>query len=84
MGHWFAKRDELGPTLEPGSVYRNVRQGNVVETAKVLAVTRDGLGIPHVRFDVTLDSPGKIRLVEGRRILCLAAFAEQFKERVTA
>jgi hypothetical protein len=84
MGNWFTKRDESGPNLEPGSVYRNVKQGNVVETARVLGITRDGLGIPHVRYDVTLDSPGKIRLVEGRRILCLAAFAEQFKERVSA
>ena len=84
MGSWFTKRDDTGPTLEPGTVYRNVRHGNMVETAKVLGITRDGLGIPHVRFDMTLDSPGKIRLVEGRRILCLAAFAEQFKERVSA
>lgn len=83
MNYWFTKRDETGPSFEPGTIFRKIRQGNVVETARVLAITRDGLGIPHVRYDVTLDSPGKIRLVEGRRILCLAAFAEQFKERVS-
>ena len=43
-----------------------VRAGNFVETAKVLAVMKDGLGIPHVRFDMTVDTPSKIRLVEGR------------------
>ena len=84
MGGWFARRNDRGPELQPGAIFRNVRAGNVVETAKVLAVMQDGLGIPHVRYDMTLDSPGKIRLVEGRRILCLAAFTEQFPERVSA
>jgi hypothetical protein len=62
----------------------NVRAGNFVETAKVLAVMKDGLGIPHVRFDMTVDTPSKIRLVEGRRILSLASFTQLYRERVPA
>jgi hypothetical protein len=84
MGGWFAKKNGYGPELEPGATYRNIRAGNLVETARVLAVTKDGLGIPHVRYDVTVDTPSKIRLVEGRRILSLASFTQQFPERVPA
>ena len=84
MGGWFVKKDGCGNDLQPGATFRNIRAGNFVETAKVLAVTKDGLGIPHVRFDVTLDTPSKIRLVEGRRILSLASFTQQFPERVPA
>ncbi|MGE0120656.1 MAG: hypothetical protein AB7S71_18450 [Dongiaceae bacterium] len=84
MGGWFVKKEGFAPELEPGAMFRNVRSGNFVETAKVLAVTKDGLGIPHVRFDVTVDTPSKIRLVEGRRILSLASFTQQFPQRVPA
>lgn len=84
MGGWFKKTELRLPELIPGSIFRSVRAGNLIETAKILAITKDGLGIPHVRFDVTLDSPGKTRLVEGRRVLCVASFAQQFPERVSA
>jgi len=84
MGGWFVKKCEQGPELEPGATFRNVRPGNLVETAKVLAIKADDQGIPHVRFDVTVDTASKIRLVEGRRILSLASFTQQFRERVLA
>ncbi len=84
MGGWFVRKNDREPELHAGAVFRNVRHGNLVETARILAVTQDGQGIPHVRFDVTLDSPGKIRLVEGRRMLCVASFTQQFPERVSA
>jgi len=84
MSNWFVRKSANGHPLEPGSIFRNVRSGNLVETARVLSITKDGVGIPHVRFDKTLDCPGKPRLVEARRILCLAAFTQQFPERVVA
>jgi hypothetical protein len=84
MSGWFVKKNGYEPELEPGATFRNIRAGNFVETAKVLAITKDGLGIPHVRYDVTLDTPSKIRLVEGRRILSLASFTQQFPDRVLA
>ena len=84
MGGWFVKKEGYAPELQPGAMFRHVRAGNFVETAKVLAVTKDGLGIPHVRFDMTVDTPSKIRLVEGRRILSLASFTQLYRERVPA
>jgi len=84
MSGWFVKKGVYGQELEPGAMFRNIRAGNFVETVKVLAVTKDGLGIPHVRFDMTVDTPSKIRLVEGRRILSLASFTEHYRERVPA
>src|SRR5882672_7184955 len=84
MGGWFVKKEGYAPKLEPGEMFRHVRAGNFVETAKVLAIMKDGLGIPHVRFDMTVDTPSKIRLVEGRRILSLASFTQLYRERVPA
>lgn len=84
MSVWFSKRVEGRAELEPGSVFRNVRPGNVVEMAKVLSVMNDSLGIPHVRFDMTLFTPGQTRMLEGRRVLCLSSFTKQFPERVSA
>ena len=38
MGGWFVKKEGYAPKLEPGEMFRHVRAGNFVETAKVLAV----------------------------------------------
>jgi len=84
MGGWFHRKVDGRLDLEPGWVFRNIRPGNVVELAKVHSVTNDSLGIPHVRFDMTLFTPGQTRLLEGRRVLCLASFTKQFTERVSA
>ena len=84
MGGWFVKKCERGPELQPGATFRNVRPGNLVETAKVLAVKADDQGIPHVRFDMTVVTASKIQLVEGRRILSVASFTQQFPEQALA
>ena len=40
--------------------------------------------MPNPRIVMTVDTPSKIRLVEGRRILSLASFTELYRERVPA
>ena len=70
------------PLIEPGAVYRRVRPNNLVETARVLAVTTDNVGIPHVRVDIRVDGPHYARISQGQRLLSLDAFAADFTERV--
>ena len=76
------RSDDETPFIEPGAVYRRVRANNLVETARVLAVTTDNVGIPHVRVDIHIDGPHYARISQGQRLLSLAAFAADFTERV--
>ena len=72
------------PLIEPGAIYRRVRPNNLVETARVLAVTTDNVGIPHVRVDIRVDGPYYARISQGQRLLSLDDFAADFTERVGA
>lgn len=85
LGGWFGKDDRRKLDLEPGAVFRKVRPDNLVEKATVLSITKDTYGIPHVRFDVALESPSHLRLTDGdQRLLCVQSFTEHFHERVLA
>jgi len=76
------RRPEIG--VAPGSVFRKVRSDHLIETATVRAVLRDGVGIPHVRFDVSFHTPSQTPYAEDQRLLALASFTEHFRERVAA
>jgi len=85
LGSWFGKDNRRKLDLEPGAVFQKVRADNLIEKATVLAVKHDSFGIPHVRFDVALESPNHLRLTDGeQRLLCLQAFTQHFPERVSA
>lgn len=73
---------EFGPA--PGTVFRKIRSDHVIETATVLAVLRDGVGVPHVRFNVIFHTPSQVPYAEDRRLLSLASFTEYFRDRVPA
>ena len=73
------------PDVRNGSVFRRVGPGDLVETAKVIQIQADAMGIPHVRYDLKVGKAreGKSRF-EDRRTLNLATFATQFTEAVEA
>lgn len=70
------------PELKPGDLYRRPRRDRVAETATVLTLCADPVGIPHVRFNVAFDHVESGRLEGGMRILALRAFCEAYSERV--
>ena len=85
LGSWFGKDSRRKLNLEPGAVFRKVRAYNLIEKATVLAVKNDSFGIPHVRFDIALESPTHLRLTDGeQRLLCVQSFTEHFPEQVPA
>ncbi len=76
IAQWFnsgVRRKEV--TI--GSVFRNIRNGNIIETARVLDIVPDSLGVPHVLFTVSLGSAYQ-NCFEEQRTLGLATFAEKF------
>ena len=65
--------------VEPGKRFRHCSQ-KLTETAEVLALMKDEMGIPHVRFSVTIQSPYQRPFVDGPRTLNLKSFRERYRE----
>jgi hypothetical protein len=63
-----------------GSIFRRTH-ADVVETAKVLSVSPDSFGIPHVRYNVSFQRRTRGVTTEGQRVLSLRTFAERYTER---
>jgi hypothetical protein len=72
------KSDTAAETVREGSVFRIAREGNLVETATVLAIDDDTFGIPHVRYQVTIGRSDNYIFEEGQRVLALSCFAEHY------
>ncbi len=80
IGQWF-KSGVRRQEVKIGGVFRNIRKGNVIETARVLDIVPDPMGVPHVHFMVSVGNPHQSRF-EEHRTLGLATFAERFPSAV--
>ena len=68
--------------IRPGNCYRRQLGNHLAATATVLELLSDLVGIPHVRFAVTVDG-STARLSEGdTRVLALQTFLDTYRERV--
>ncbi len=82
ISQWFnsgVRRQEV----KIGGVFRNIRKGNIVETAKVLDIVPDSMGVPHVHFMVSMGSAYQ-SCVQEQRTLGLTTFAERFPSALPA
>jgi hypothetical protein len=69
--------------VDVGEQFVRTRPDRTVETAHVLSIMKDPLGIPHVRYDLTVKKPQRPTSVyEGPRLLALEAFAEAYRNRI--
>jgi len=68
----FRRESLPPPNLSQGASFCRARGSEVVETARVLAVTADPLGIPHVRFSLRIKGPTET--AEEQRTLALDYF----------
>jgi len=67
--------------IEEGATYRRSTLGSMTETAEVLEVARDKMGIPHVRFQLRVACGSTGAAVE-QRTLSLDTFYARYRERV--
>jgi len=67
--------------LEEGARYRRATGGSMTETAEVLEVARDKLGIPHVRFQLRV-AYGSTGAAVETRTLALDTFYSRYRERI--
>ena len=71
------KRHTEVEDVQAGSVYCRVHRDSIVETARVVSVEQDGLGIPHVRFNIFFERPDR-KFLEDARVLALESFTAQY------
>ncbi len=73
-----------GNIIEEGATYRRMVGSTMTETAEVLEVARDKMGIPHVRFELRVAYGASTALVASteRRTLSLDTFQAKYRERV--
>ena len=82
--HFFKPHRETHEVHE-GATYRHNGPGNIVETAQVLHVGPDPMGIPHVRYKVMVEQLRERRTYfQEWRTLNLESFATYFSETVDA
>jgi hypothetical protein len=84
VGHFFKPHREI-PEVREGAVYRHNGPGNIVETAHVLHVGPDPMGITHVRYKVMVEQLRERRTnFQEWRTLNLESFTTYFSETVDA
>jgi hypothetical protein len=82
IGQWF-KSSIRRQEVKVGGVFRNILRGDMVETAKVIDIVPDSMGVPHVHFMVSIRSAHH-ECFKERRTLGLATFSERFPSATTA
>ena len=82
IGQWFKSGSDR-QEVKVGGVFRSTRRGNITETAKVLDIVPDSLGVPHVHFTVSVGSAHQ-ECFEEQRTLGLATFSEKFPSALPA
>ena len=77
ISQWF-KSGSRRQEVKIGGVFRTVHKSNIIETARVLDIVPDSMGVPHVHFMVSMGSTCRSGF-EEHRTLGLATFSERFQ-----
>jgi len=68
-------------SIAEGMVFRRTGIGAFVETAQVVEVIEDRMGIPHVRFNLQV-SRGAVKPTVECRTLALETFSARYKKSI--
>lgn len=69
--------------VKTGARFKRSRNDNMVETARVLSVSSDSFGIPHVRYEIAFQQArGGASFVDGPRVLSLDSFVSTYRKRL--
>jgi hypothetical protein len=80
---FLSLRSRANPSgVKPGESFRRREDAHLVETATVLGLREDLLGIPHVLFKIAIACSDSNCFEEGSRILALRSFLDAYPERV--
>jgi hypothetical protein len=76
------KRHQDSTGVKPGESYRRLLGNRVTETATVLDLRTDPLGIPHVRFRVRFERNATDTIETALRLLAVPAFQTVYRDRL--
>lgn len=77
---FFARNRDAEQMVKAGSRFFRHRPDRMVETATVLSVASDGLGIPHVRYNLDIQKlRGTTKFSDGPRSLALETFMSTYR-----
>lgn len=79
LTHWNKGRVEI----RQGGIYRTRTHNGMRETARVLSVAPDPMGINHVSYELTIEKTEALRY-DYRRTLNLESFIDRYQEQVSA
>ena len=73
-----AKTNDIEKVCE-GALFQKTHSNNLIETARILSVSNDQFGIPHVKYEVKFERPtDRGNNFEGPRVLALSVFADSY------
>ena len=76
----FLSRRTRVPEVNQGSLFHRRRPYEIVETANIISVAPDAVGIVHVQFNLRIASPRTVD--EEQRTLSLEYFHRLYREAV--
>ena len=77
----FFRKSVRADDVSVGKSFQRRRGDDAVERAEVLGIAPDAFGIPHVRYELTVEKPQSHRLYPaGTKVLSLIAFSEAYQE----
>lgn len=81
---WFVRSVRRIPEndIQPGNRYRRQLSGRLAATATVLDLRPDLVGIPHIRFVITVGGSSGELSVGDTRVLAVRSFLDAYRERV--
>ncbi len=81
--NFWAQRRREPVEVKAGDRFCRRRRDKVLETASVMELRPDPLGIPHVHFRLTFEEPAIGRVEGGKRVLALNSFVEAYHQRLS-
>ena len=77
----FFRKSVRPDDVSVGKSFQRRREDDALERAEVLGISPDAFGIPHVRYELTVEKPLSHRLYPaGTKVLSLIAFSEAYQE----
>ncbi len=78
---FFCRAGKETRFLKAGTEFTRNRKDKMVETARVLAVSSDSFGIPHIRYELEIKRPSApSKFFDGPRVLALSTFLETYQQ----
>ena len=75
----IGRRRRIQGLVTEGALFRRERPDRMIETARVITVSDDGMGIPHVRYELEIGKKKATTSVKaGSRALALETFIRTY------